>query len=190
MSGEPTTDYYEVLQISPNAEQDTVQRVFRLFARRFHPDNTETGSEAKFRLIQEAYHTLSDPERRAQYDVTHTQLRQDRWKLVSSGARAENNFQLEAQSRLTVLEVLYTHRRLDPQAEGIFYLDLESLTGLPREHLGFTIWYLVQQGFVERGDNARLNITARGVDYLEKNYEANIERRRLEEGHLDDPAVQ
>ena len=39
-------DYYETLQISKNADQETVQRVFRLLAQRFHPDNLETGDEA------------------------------------------------------------------------------------------------------------------------------------------------
>ena len=44
----PADDYYELLQISPKAEPDTIHRVFRLLAQRFHPDNQETGSEAAF----------------------------------------------------------------------------------------------------------------------------------------------
>ena len=39
MPEELTIDYYEVLQISPNADPDTVHRVYRLLAQRFHPDN-------------------------------------------------------------------------------------------------------------------------------------------------------
>lgn len=183
MAGEQTTpDYYEILQISPNAEQETIQRVFRLFARRFHPDNAATGHEDRFRLIQEAYQTLSDPEKRAKYDVAHAQLRHERMQLASDVAQPENNFQLEAQTRLAVLEVLFADRRRNPQGEGVFHLDLEELTGRPREHLAFTIWYLAQKGLVERGDNSRLSITARGVDYLEENYEAMLRRKRIEAG--------
>ncbi|HEX2453984.1 MAG TPA: DnaJ domain-containing protein, partial [Vicinamibacterales bacterium] len=64
----PTSiDYYEVLQISPNAEPDTIQRVYRLLAQRYHPDNQETGNTAKFRLIHEAYAVLSDPDVRVKY---------------------------------------------------------------------------------------------------------------------------
>jgi len=37
-------DFYEVLQLSPNADPDTVHRVFRVLAQRFHPDNKETGT--------------------------------------------------------------------------------------------------------------------------------------------------
>ena len=183
---EPEADYYEILQISPNAEQETIQRVFRLFARRFHPDNPATGNETQFRLIQEAYQALNDPDKRAQYDVVHDQLRKDRIQFAADAATPENNFQMEAQTRLAVLEVLYTSRRLDPQGPGVFHLDLEGMTGRPREHLAFTIWYLGQKGLVERGDNSRLGITAKGVDYLEENYEANLQRKRIAQGTLGD----
>src|SRR5690349_13968570 len=101
-------DYYETLQISANAEPDTVHRVYRLLAQRFHPDNAETGNEAQFRRLSEAYQVLSDPERRAKYDIVYAHQRQERWRLVSNGAKAENDFETEQLVRLTVLEVLYT----------------------------------------------------------------------------------
>jgi DnaJ-class molecular chaperone len=44
MNEERLPDYYEALQISVNAEPDTVHRVFRLLAQRFHPDNHETAT--------------------------------------------------------------------------------------------------------------------------------------------------
>lgn len=185
---EQAVDYYEVLQISPGAEPETINRVFRLFAQRYHPDNQETGDENRFRLVHEAYTVLSDPEQRAKYDVSYQQHRQERWRLVTSGSDAKDNFDLEEQTRLTVLEVLYTHRRLEPEGGGVFYLDLEQLTGRAREHLTFTIWYLTQKGFIARGDNARLGITAEGVDHLETNYRSNSNQRRLKEGTPEDGA--
>jgi uncharacterized protein YabN with tetrapyrrole methylase and pyrophosphatase domain len=45
MSNDTEIDYYEVLQISANAEPETVHRVYRLLAQRFHPDNIESGDE-------------------------------------------------------------------------------------------------------------------------------------------------
>jgi curved DNA-binding protein CbpA len=170
-------DYYEILQISPNAEPETVHRVFRLLAQRFHPDNAETGNEAHFRVLNEAYRVLSDPEERARYDITHAGLRQDRWRLVASGADGENNFDGERHVRLTVLEVLYTRRRLELDSAGLSPLDLEKLIGRPREHLEFTIWFLVQKKFVTRSDGSMLQITVEGVEYLEANYAANVQRR-------------
>ncbi len=179
MSQERPTDYYEVLQISSSAEPDTIHRVYRLLAQRFHPDNRETGDSDRFRILAEAYGVLSDPVRRAQYDVAYHQVRQERWKLVSAGAHAENDYEFEEIVRLTVLEALYTQRRVDPYNPGIYIMDLEGMIGRPREHLEFTVWYLIQKNLAQRTDDSRLTISADGVDYLERNYQVNIQRRRL-----------
>ncbi|HEY7288966.1 MAG TPA: DnaJ domain-containing protein [Vicinamibacterales bacterium] len=175
---EAPADFYELLQISPNAEPETVHRVYRLLAQRFHPDNQETGNDARFRELTDAYEVLSDPARRAKYDVAHARQRQDRWRLVSSGTESENDFNSEQQVRLTVLEVLYTKRRTEPYSPGLFANDMEQLTGRPREHLEFTFWFLIQKKFVSRSDNSLLVITADGVEYLEANYQG-LQRRRL-----------
>lgn len=177
MSNDGSSDLYELLQISPNAEIDTVHRVYRLLARRWHPDNQRTGNANRFRALHEAYLVLSDPEKRAQYDAVHHQQRQTQWRVVASEGRAETDFQLEQILRLTVLEVLYVHRRTDPNNPGIFVLDLEGLTGRPREHLEFTTWYLLHKHLVQRTENSRLAITAEGVDYLEVNHHANLRRQ-------------
>ena len=179
MDQDSTEDYYEMLQISSNAEPETIHRVYRMLAQRFHPDNGETGNATRFRLISEAYAVLSSPETRARYDVAYQQRQQDRWRLVAKGAEAETDFGIEQLVRLTVLEVLYTRRRLDPTEPGIFIVDLEKLTGRPREHLDFTVWYLIQKKYIQRSDNSLLVITADGVEYLEQNYQANLQNRRL-----------
>jgi curved DNA-binding protein CbpA len=173
------TDYYELLQISPNAEPETIHRVYRLLAQRFHPDNQETGDARRFRTIHDAYTVLTDPEKRAQYDVFHSRARQDRWKLVSAGARSETDVDVERLTRMTILEVLYTRRRVEPQDPGLFDRDLEELIGQPREHMEFTVWYLIQRGLVARGEQSRLMITVQGVDYLEENYSTTLQQRRL-----------
>jgi curved DNA-binding protein len=179
MPTDQTSDYYEILQISPNAEPETVHRVYRLLAQRYHPDNTETGNDAQFRTLTAAYQVLSDPEQRAKYDVQHTRMSQERWRLVSAGANAENDYESEQQIRLTVLEVLYMRRRLEPESQGLSPLDIERLIGRAREQLEFTIWYLVQKKFVMRGDSALLTITADGAEYLEGNYQNSVRQRRL-----------
>jgi curved DNA-binding protein CbpA len=177
-----TLDYYEILQISPNAEPETVHRVYRLLAQRFHPDNTETGSESRFRELVDAYRVLGDPEERAKYDVGHDRLKRERWRLISSNAQAENDFDSEQLTRLTVLELLYTRRRTELDNPGLTPLDLEALTGRAREHLEFTIWYLVQKKYITRSDGSILVITVDGVEYLEKNLQEATMRRRLHAG--------
>ena len=179
----PPLDYYETLQISSSAEPETVHRVYRMLAQRFHPDNHDTGSPTRFREVTEAYQTLSDPARRAQYDVVYQRQRQDRWRLVATGAEADNDFGMERFVRLTVLEVLYTKRRVEPQDAGLYIVDLEKMTGRPREHLEFTVWFLVQKKFIQRADNTLLVITADGVEYLEENYQTNLQNKRLRSGN-------
>jgi len=172
-------DYYDVLQVSSNAEPETINRVFRLLAQRFHPDNQTTGNEDRFRVILEAYNVLSHPEKRAQYDIVHEQQRKDRWRLVATGAQVENDFEMEQLARLSVLEILYTKRRLEQNQASIYLMDLEKLIGRPREHLEFTIWYLVQKRFIQYDDNSRLILTVEGAEYLEQSYRTNSQLKRL-----------
>ena len=181
MSSSEVEDYYELLQVSDAAEPETINRVYRMLAQRYHPDNRETGNEARFRAITEAYGVLSTPEKRAQYDATNQKRKKDRWRLVAAGAQTENDFEMEQIVRLTVLEALYTKRRVDPQNPGIYLVELERMIGRPREHLEFTIWYLNQKKLINT-DDARMYLTADGAEYLEDSYKSNTHRKRLQSG--------
>jgi curved DNA-binding protein CbpA len=185
MAQDEIPDYYELLQISPNAEPETVHRVYRLLAQRFHPDNQHTGDQARFRLLVDAYAVLSDPERRVQYDLGYNELRHRRWQPVAAADRGTTPVEIEQIVRTTVLEVLYERRRIDPQHPGVFILDLEELTGHAREHLEFTVWYLTKKSYIMREDNSKLSITAEGVDYLEAQFIVHGQRKRLEASSLD-----
>lgn len=179
MTASEVDDYYEVLQVSDAAEPETINRVYRMLAQRYHPDNHETGNEVRFRTITEAYQVLSNPEKRAQYDATNQKRKKERWRIVSAGADSENDFEMEQIVRLTVLEALYTKRRLDPQNPGIYLVELERMIGRPREHLEFTIWFLNQKKLIAT-DDARMYLTADGAEYLEDSYKSNIQRKRLQ----------
>ena len=62
-------DYYEVLGISRNASPDEIRNAFRALAKQYHPDVAEeSGTEERFKEINEAYAVLSDAERKAAYD--------------------------------------------------------------------------------------------------------------------------
>ena len=62
-------DYYEVLGVSRNASGDDLKKAFRKLAFEYHPDrNKDPSAEDRFKEINEAYQTLSDREKRAQYD--------------------------------------------------------------------------------------------------------------------------
>ena len=63
-------DYYELLGVSKDASNKEIQRAFRRLARKYHPDVNpgDTKGAGKFKEINEAYQTLSDPETRQGYD--------------------------------------------------------------------------------------------------------------------------
>ena len=61
-------DYYEILGIQKGASKDEVKKAFRKLAAKYHPDK-KSGDEAKFKEISEAYSTLSDDKKRAEYDT-------------------------------------------------------------------------------------------------------------------------
>lgn len=60
-------DYYNILGVSKSASADELKRAYRKLAHEYHPDKA-SGSEAKFKEINEAYQVLSDPAKRQRYD--------------------------------------------------------------------------------------------------------------------------
>lgn len=181
MNSTAPADYYELLQISPNAEPETIHRVYRLLAQRYHPDNQQTGDDSRFRQLADAYAVLSEPERRAEYDLLYNESRKTRWRPASMPDRVSGTIEIEQLVRLTVLEVLYARRRAEPSKPGVFVLDLEEMTGHAREHLEFTTWYLLKRNMIARDDNSTLSITAEGIDHLEAYFFANGRRRCIGE---------
>jgi curved DNA-binding protein CbpA len=62
-------DYYIVLGIEEDADDETIRSAFRALARRYHPDVGAGSSPVEFQRAREAYETLADPERRRRYDL-------------------------------------------------------------------------------------------------------------------------
>ena len=157
-------DYYEFLQISPTAEADTIHRVFRFLAARFHPDNKDTGDIGRFFLLKQAYEVLSNPERRAAYDASRQASEPE---PLSAWIDFMDSMEGELNRRLAVLTVLYFRRRTSPNSPEVTFRDIESRLGCPRDYLVFTTWYLRTKGYISREDNSEFTITAEGVDFVE-----------------------
>jgi len=165
VSQRPFVDYYEVLQLSQAADQETVERVYRLLAKRYHPDNQHSGDATRFGEVHEAYEVLSDPKRRAEYDVRYDDNRGTQWQIFDQSSAADGR---EQDKRIFhgVLSVLYAARRRDPERGGVGAVSLEKLLGVPKQHLDFPMWYLKKRGWVETMDNGQYGITIDGIEKL------------------------
>jgi hypothetical protein len=172
------TDYYEVLQLSPNADTETIDRVYRMLAKRYHPDNNVTGNADKFRLIAEAHRVLSNHEQRAAFDGQYEGNRATLMRIVDDTSNADN-FSGDQRVFDGILSLLYISRRRDVRKGGMGIVELEKLLGCPSEHLEFHTWYLRQKGWIERMDNGQLSITVDGVDQVIANKGTVISQERL-----------
>jgi len=159
-------DCYEIMQLSPNADADTIHRVYRILAQRYHPDSQETGNSKIFLKLCEAHRILSDPEERARYDAQYRETKRLHWKIFDR-AKAATGPEAEQSKRQGILELLYAKTVHDPERAAMTVFEFEELLGCPREHLEAALWYLKGKEYVKRSDNGRYTITVSGFDVAE-----------------------
>ena len=93
-------DYYEILGLAKGSSEDEIKKAYRQLASKYHPDKI-TGAdgspekkqaEEKFKEVKEAYETLSDVDKRQQYDIhghTDDSFHQPQWSHRTSGHPAQ-----------------------------------------------------------------------------------------------------
>jgi hypothetical protein len=159
-------DYYEFLQISPNADRETIHRVYRYLGARFHPDNPISGDAQTFFRLKTAYEVLSDPASRSRYDAARTKHPPDVVPM-SSTIDFMDSLEGETNRRLAVLSLLYFRRRSNPTYPEVPLTEIETRMGFPRDYLDFTTWYLQKKGYITKADNSDFTLTVQGVDFVE-----------------------
>ena len=177
MSGNDFVDYYELLQLNPNADTETIERIFRHLAKKFHPDNTQSADIERFEQIVEAHRMLINPEIRAGYDVRHQDYWNRKWKLASEASNG-TAFGDDRENRESLLSILYVQRRRNMKKPGLGDYEMARLLCQPFELVEFHVWYLKAKGWVERLDTGLLAISALGVDQVEQG------RLRLRNDHV------
>jgi curved DNA-binding protein CbpA len=185
---EPFENYYEVLQLSPRADQLMINKAYRLLAAYYHPDHENTGDEEKFKKVLKAYEVLSDPALRMQFDQEYArQIGKMGGPLPFVGQTGPGAFAAKFQKltnreesdgdnlpriserelRRMLLLALYDIRRSHPQSPEVNLLVMGELVGSPIQHLEFSLWYLKEKGLIKMDESANLLVTVQGVDYVE-----------------------
>ncbi len=167
MTDEPFVDYYDLLQLSPNADEETIHRVFRHLAKKHHPDHAEGGDGERFRQLVQAHKTLTSDETRAAYDARYHDYWSQKWKVASEASQG-TAFSEDAETRHKLLSLLYVQRRREMRMPGLGEYQMAKLLRTPVELVDFHLWYLREKGFVHRIDTGQLAITALGVDQIER----------------------
>lgn len=170
-------DHYEALQLSPNATSETIERVYRLLAKRYHPDNQSSGDAQKFAEVHKAFEILSNPVARAEYDVRYDESRGEQWNIFDQSSAGDER---EEDRRMFhgILSLLYIARRRDPKGGGLGSITLEKMLGCPQQHLEFPLWYLKARGWIQILDTGQVAITVEGIDKL-SNRELELPKDRL-----------
>ena len=88
-----SSSYYDVLEVDPKADAKSIKKQYRKLALRWHPDKHQSDADKEeatkqFTLINEAFETLGDDERRKEYDAS---LRQERQQRGSASARGSGS---------------------------------------------------------------------------------------------------
>lgn len=160
-------DYYELLEISPQASQDTIHRVYRYMAARYHPDIEGTGNLEKFTQLTSAYKVLSDPDRRSEYNAKRATRQPAIRNPMSTTVDFMDQADGDLNRRLAVLAILYYRRRMYPNNPEVSLAEIEDRMGFPRDYLDFTTWYLTKKRYITRADNSDFTLTVEGVDFVE-----------------------
>jgi hypothetical protein len=176
-------NYYELLQVDRDAHPTIIRYAYRFLAAMYHPDNSESGNAEKFRIITEAWRTLSDDGKRAAYDMSlgakALQAPQAGPTPGGSGASSADfgkhslpkipktgiSFD-EVELRLAILQILLIQRKKKPLQGGAtakMVMDILDINDIPL--VEFAFWYLREKGLVEMGERVFM-ISVRGVDYI------------------------
>lgn len=167
MSETEIPDYYELLEISPQATQETIHRVYRYMAARYHPDIEGTGNLEKFTQLTSAYKVLSDPNARSEYNAQRATRQPTTRNPMSSTIDFMDQVEGDLNRRVAVLAILYYRRRMYPNSPEVSLPEIEDRMGFPRDYLDFTTWYLAKKRYITRADNSDFTLTVEGVDFIE-----------------------
>jgi len=161
-------DHYEVLGVDPRADSEKLQSAYAELARKYHPNNPETGDQEAFDAVNAAYEVLSDPAQRFAFDSIKG-VDEDTNCPQFSGTEFFQSMGSDAGLRVALLCILYERRKKKPLKPGLPMRYVEAMLNADLDSLFFVLWYAKQRGWVSSDDKSNLLITVQGMDYLDSN---------------------
>jgi curved DNA-binding protein CbpA len=161
-------DHYDVLGIDAKSDSETLQCAYAELARRYHPNNPDTGDQEAFDAVNAAYEVLSDPAQRHAFDNLKG-VGEDANCPLFSGTEFFESMGSDAGLRVALLCILYERRKKKPLKPGLPMRYVEAMLNADLDSLFFVLWYAKQRGWVSSDDKSNLLITVQGMDYLDSN---------------------
>ena len=156
-----TKNHYEVLQLSPNASIESIERMFRFLATKMHPD--AGGEKEEFSRLVKAFEVIRDPSTRAAYDTELANQNSQNDHLQQHAAQAGS----DVVDRHQILCLFYARRRQGGNQPALGTMTVAKMMDLTEEVLEFHLWYFREKGWIKRAEDGGYAITAEGVDKVE-----------------------
>jgi hypothetical protein len=157
-------DHHELLRAGVAGDAERLDRVYRALAFRYHPDNGDSGDSEIFLRISETYRILSVSKPRPEREIAR-----------HDGTDWQTGLRRLKDKRVAVLGLLCQRRMSDYRNAYVSPGDLESLTGMAPDEIGFILWYLREKGAVTGSDSSPdYSISAAGVDMLESTHQGDV----------------
>lgn len=167
MEANSFVDYYKIMGVRADVTPEDLGRRFHRLAKRYHPDNPQTGDRERFDLLVEAHNLLKDTAKRSQYDIVYNRVvgTQPGFGPDTNGT-GDNTVGKDVEIQGKLLAVFYNRRRQNIRDPGVPEMELERIFSCKIESLEFHLWYLKAKRWIERLENGMLSITVEGIDHI------------------------
>ena len=162
MSNATSQNHYDTLEVSQNASQDAIDRMFRFLATKHHPDTG--GDKDQFNQLVAAFEVLRNADTRAEYDQGIQSESKEISRLMENSKQAGP----DAAIRHELLCLFYARRREQGASPALGQVAIEKALDLSEHVIEFHLWYFKEKGWITRWESGGFTITAEGVDQIDE----------------------
>lgn len=175
-------NYYDILEVSPNASVETIEKMFRFMATKMHPD--AGGDKEAFSQLVKAFEIIRNPATRSAYDAELIKQNHQGQRLADHAAQAGH----DVVDRHELLCLFYARRRQTGNQPALGTMTVRKLMDLSEDVLDFHLWYFKEKGWIKRSEDGGFAITAEGVDKVESSEIQIANQLRIEAQPQPNPA--